>query len=560
MVVDDQGEPVIRAGSLSGLMVLSVLQVSTVTQAADDPPAPVPASAVPAAPVKLFPILEYRVEGNTVLAAGDVERAVTPYLGIRKSIKDVEAARSNLEKLYHARGYQTVLVNIPPQEVSTGVVRLAVVEAPVGHLEIKGSKYHSLQVIRSTVHELGSGVTPNFNEVQKELAAVNHTQDLHVTPVLRASTTPGQVDVDLDVQDTLPLHASLEVNNRYSANTAHLRTVGDVSYDNLFQAGQSASLQYQTAPDDPRNAKIWSLSYVIPTAAGPVVALYAVSSDSNIAAVGSLDIIGNGNIYGVRLIEPLPWPDNTFYHSVSVGFDFKDFKQVVDLQSASDISSPARYEPLSVDYSATWLGAADTSQHKTAAVTGSRSSTQLDLGASFVVRFLGGTDATQFAIKRSDADPNFLIFHPSIQRQQVLPDNFSLVGKIDGQLASGPLISTEQFGTGGLDSVRGYTEAERLGDNGIHGSLELRSPQLLNRDSPHITQSYVYLFGDAGRVRILDPLPGQISGFRLASEGIGLRFKLRNLTVDADGAKADTAGYVTRKGALSAQFLVNYAW
>ena len=64
-------------------------------------------------------LLEYRVEGNTLMRPIDIERAVTPYLGEEKSIKDVESARQSLEKLYHDHGYQTVLVNIPQQEVVT---------------------------------------------------------------------------------------------------------------------------------------------------------------------------------------------------------------------------------------------------------------------------------------------------------------------------------------------------------------------------------------------------------------------------------------------------------
>jgi hemolysin activation/secretion protein len=477
-------------------------------------------------PVKLFPILEYRVQGNTVLASVDVEKAVMPYLGVSKSIKDVEAARLNLEKTYHAHGYQTVLVNIPQQEVSAGIVRLQVVEAPVGRFEIKGSRYHSLQVIRATVPELRPGSTPNFNEVQKELAQVNHTQDLHVTPVLRASTTPGQVDVDLDVQDELPLHAMVEVNNRYSANTAHIRTIGEVSYDNLFQSNQSASIQYQTAPEHPENAKIWSVSYVIPIQNGPVIALYAVSSDSNIAAVGDLNVIGNGKIYGIRIIDPLQSGSPSFYHSFSGGFDYKDFKQDTVLQGADDLPSPARYAPFTLDYTATWLGPLDAAKHASAAVTGGRSATSFDVSASFLVRFLGGTDAGQFAVKR----------------------------------AGGPLISNEQYGAGGLDTVRGYTESERLGDNGVHGTLEGRTPQLLNQFTPGITQSYAYVFTDAARVRILEPLPGQTANFHLASFGLGMHFKFRNLTADVDGAHAMTGGYVTRSGANSVQFRVNYAW
>jgi hemolysin activation/secretion protein len=534
-----------------GIMAISLLSSPFAARSAEAPPAAAPA------PAKTFPVLEYRVEGNTLMRQIDIERAVMPYLGEGKTIKDVEGARQGLEKIYHDHGYQTVLVNIPQQEVSSGVVRLAVIEAPVGQVQIKGSRYHSLQVINATVPQLQGGVVPNFNEVQKELAQVNHTEDLHVTPVLRASATPGQVDVDLNVQDELPLHASVEVNNRYSANTSQLRAIGEVSYDNLFQRNQSMSLQYQTAPEHPDEAKIWSLSYVIPTESGLVWALYAVRSDSNIAAVGNLDVIGNGSIYGVRLIEPLPSTSGDFYHNFTAGLDYKDFKQDVVLEGADDLPSPAKYSPFTLQYTATWLGPVDAAHHD-AATTAMRSNTTLDLGMNFLVRGLG-TDAEQFSVKRFGAGPSYFIFHPSLQRQQILPGSWSVAAKIDGQLASGPLISNEQYGAGGVDSVRGYTESERLGDNGLRGSIELRTPQLLS-GHPRITQSYWYLFADGARVRILDPLPAQRTGYDLGSEGLGFRFKVGGLSTDLDGARAATAGYVTRAGSYSAQFRVNYAW
>jgi hemolysin activation/secretion protein len=546
-----------------GIMAISLLQSSLMARSAEPPqsptpaPAPAPAAAAPAAPVKYFPIMEYQVEGNTLMKTIDVERAVMPYLGEGKSIKDVEAARQNLEKIYHDHGYQTVLVNIPQQEVSSGVVRLSVVEAPVGQVQIKGSRYHSLETIEATVPQLQGGVVPNFNEVQKELAQVNHTEDLHVTPVLRASATPGQVDVDLNVQDTLPLHAMVEVNNRYSANTSQLRVIGEVSYDNLFQSNQSMSVQYQTAPEHPDQAKIWSVSYVIPMRDGLIWALYAIRSDSNIAAVGDLDVIGDGSIYGLRLIDPLPSSSPTFYHSFTAGLDYKDFKQDVTLQGSDTLASPAKYLPFTLEYSATWLGPTSPA-HQAAATTAGRSGTTLELGTSFLIDGLG-TEADQFAVKRAGASPTYVIFHPGLQRQQVLPFSWSLVVKVDGQVASGPLISNEQFGAGGVESVRGYTESERLGDDGLRGSVELRTPQLLY-GRPRFTSSYFYVFFDGARVRILEPLPAQRTGYDLASEGIGFRFRYGGLSTDLDGARADTQGYVTRIGSYSAQFRVNYAW
>jgi hemolysin activation/secretion protein len=545
------------------VMTVSALQVlSFLAARAAQPPAPAPGSAASAAPQKLFPILEYRVEGNTVLSRVDIERAVTPYLGIKKTIKDVETARQALEKVYHSRGYQTVLVNIPQQEVSSGIVRLSVVEGSVGRLEIKGSKYHSLETIRSTVAQLAPGVTPDFNAVQKQLADLNHTADLHVTPVLRASTTPGKVDVDLDVEDDLPFHGDLELNNRYSANTAHLRLVADASYGNLFQAGQSVSIQYQVAPENSANAQIGSISYVIPTQNGPVFALYAVHSDSNIAAIGSLDVVGKGDIYGLRVIEPLESESATFFHNFTAGIDYKDFKQEVQLQGDDAVESPARYAPFLLDYNATWLGAgpAQDSKAAPAATTGGRSSTTFDASVSFLIRALGGTDASQFAVKRYNADPNYIILRPSLTRQQVIFGNWSLVGKVDGQVASGPLISNEQYAGGGVDSVRGYTEAERLGDNGARASLELRTPQLLMRASSQFEQSFVFAFADAAWLQTVDPLPGQIAAYRLASYGLGFRIKWRGLSTDLDGAHAINQGYVTSAGDYSAQFRINYAW
>src|SRR5260221_3752881 len=311
------------------VMAITVLLHPLVARSAEPagPAAPQerPRPATQPVAVKTFAVLEYRVEGNTLMRPIDIERAVTPYLGEEKAIKDVESARQSPERLYHDHGYQTVIVNIPQQEVGSGVARLTVVEAPVGQVQITGSRYHSLQSINATVSQLNGGVVPNFNQVQQQLSLVNHTQDLHVTPVLRASTTPGQVDVDLNVQDSLPLHATLEVNNRYSANTSHMRLIGEISYDNLFQRNQSLSVQYQAAPEHPADAKIWSVSYVIPTQSGPVWALYAVRSDSNIAAVGDLNVIGNGKTFGIRVIDPLPSAGPNFYHNFTAGGFFKKF-------------------------------------------------------------------------------------------------------------------------------------------------------------------------------------------------------------------------------------------
>ena len=122
------------------------------------------------------------------------------------------------------------------------------------------------------------------------------------------------------------------------------------------------------------------------------------------------------------------------------------------------------------------------------------------------------------------------------------------------------MLNNEQYSAGGADSVRGYTEAERLGDNGIRGSLELRTPQLLAQRFAAIERSYFLLFTEAAHLTILDPLPQQEAEFTLASAGLGLRFKAYGLTVNLDGARILKDGSVTFAGRYRGLFQVNYTY
>ncbi|HQT26565.1 MAG TPA: POTRA domain-containing protein, partial [Burkholderiales bacterium] len=99
-----------------------------------------------------FDILEYRVDGNAnLLSTLQVEEAVYPHLGVKKTINDVEGARNDLEKAYHDAGYLTVLVDIPEQTVNSGIVHLRVVEGKVGKVRVTGSRYYSMNRILARV-------------------------------------------------------------------------------------------------------------------------------------------------------------------------------------------------------------------------------------------------------------------------------------------------------------------------------------------------------------------------------------------------------------------------
>jgi hemolysin activation/secretion protein len=501
-----------------------------------------------------FSIMEYQVEGNTVLPVIAVEKAVYPHLGAGKTIADVEQARKALEQAYQKAGYSTVFVDIPEQDVVGGVVRLRVTEGRVGSLRVTGSRYYSLGRIRAQVPALAPGSVPYLPEVQQQVGAVNRAAaDRQVTPVFRAGRTPGTVDVELKVKDEPPLHASLEFNNRYSANTTHTRASGQMRYDNLWQREHSLSLQYQTAPEKPDEVRVASATYLFRSDnSDNLTALYAVRSRSDVAAIGDISVIGLGDIVGVRRIFPLP-PGKQYFHSLSLGVDYKNFHESV-LQGADSVQTPIRYLPFSIGYNASLPGGSVTNQFSTTLNFSLR-----NLADKKVDCF--GQEVDQFECKRFNAHSNYLYLKADYQRTQKLPYDMSWVAKVSGQLAGQPLISNEQFSAGGADSVRGYLESERLGDDGLQASLEWRSPSFAGEKTPGLQELLFLIFADAAYLRIDDPLPDQPARFNLASGGSGLRFTAgKNLKGEFDWGHALKDGAVTKKGNDRLHFRMEYGF
>jgi len=471
-----------------------------------------PAGQAPAEPH--FFIQQYRVEGGGhLLPKVDVEAAVYPYLGPYRTTGDVEQARGALEQAYRDKGYQTVTVQIPPQKLKGGIVTLEVMQGEVARLRVHGSRYFSIDQIKREAPSLQEGQSPNFSQVTHDLLVLNELPDRRITPTVRPGATPGTVDVDLNVKDTVPVHGSLEINNRYSADTTPLRINGTVSYDNLWQLEHSLSFSFQVSPEDPNQVKVFSGYYLarIPDMSWLSLMLQGTDQNSNVNTLGGIGVAGKGDVLGLRAIISLPTMKD-FYHSVSLGFDYKHFTQD-ELIAGVDALTPITYYPFSAAYSGTWYGKGY--------------ETDLNASVNLAVDQLGSSTA-QFDVNRHGAGGNFMYFRGDLSHTHDLPEGFQLFVKAQGQAADQPLVNSEQFSGGGVGTVRGYLESEELGDNGILGSAELRSPSLSGLLGKSVDEWRFYLFGEGGILTIDDPLPEQQDKFKLASVGAGTRFKMVN--------------------------------
>ena len=497
-----------------------------------------------------FDVFEYVVDGNTVLENIHIEKAVYPFLGEAKTIQDVEQARSALEQAYQNMGYLTVSVSIPEQEVDAGMVRLLVTEGAVERLRIKDAQYTTHAALKSRVVEFEEGKVPHFPTAQAQLDTVNRSQNRQVSPILRPGKSPGKVEVDLQVQDKFPLHGSLELNDRFAPSTTRTRLNGSMRYENLWQKDHSLGLSFQASPEDFNEVKVFSGTYVIPRKNGDYFAMYAVVSDSDIAAVGDVNVIGNGRISGVRYIHPLKGSEH-YYHSVTMGADYKNFKESVILLGAdTTINSPVSYLGFSLGYD----GTIQTKGYQT----------QMNVTMTAAPRGLGNTEK-EFNNRRQDAAPNFAYVRSELKHLHRLPYDWTLQARFLAQLSNAALIAPEQFAVGGVDSVRGYLESSSLGDNGMQLALELRTPPLKKylkeyRFADYVKDFYLFGFYDAGVVKVYNS-PNDQSSEHVTSAGLGVKLKTNSgLFAFLDYAYAFKDSIQVNTGDERLHFRLGYEW
>ena len=519
---------------------LALLLMPALASAAPDaPPAPA-ASAPPVDNTPRFFIREFRVDGaGKILSREEIETAVYPFLGPYRTAADVEQARAALEQAYRGKGYQTVTVAIPAQHTGSGIIHLSVSLGEVARLTVSGSRFFSIDEIKREAPSLEEGNSPNFTQVQHDLVSLNQIADRRITPTVTPGAVPGTVDVDLNVKDNFPLHGSLELNNRYSANTPSLRLNGSVEYDNLWQLGHEISFSFQITPQDffnnstqnssflgipitePSTTRVFSGFYLarIPDLDWITFMLQGTDQDSNVNTLGGIGVAGRGKIIGGRAIFTLPQLTN-YYHSLSLGVDYKHFDQDIMIAGMPS-SSPVTYFPFSAAYSGSWINR-DKSNNSLVA-----SETDLNASVNLSIRQWDSADYV-FQQVRYGSDGGFIYVRGDISHTHDLPGGFQVFAKLQGQAADKPLVNSEQFSAGGLGTVRGYLESEDLGDNGLAESLELRTPSLGDFLGKAVDDWRLYVFGDAAQLTIDDVLPGQQGKYHLASVGAGTRVKLQD--------------------------------
>jgi len=216
-------------------------------------PAPVlPAPTVVPRPVASpagFVVRGYEVMGNSLLSTDRVTQILSVGTGTNVTLPQIQKALADLQLAYRERGFATVSVALPQQRLTNAVVRVQVTEGLLADIRVTGNHYFSSNNVRRSLPSLQTNVLLNSRVFQSELDAANQHRDRQIYPSLGPGPDPGTSALTLRVEDRLPLHGRLEINNYSSPGTPDWRINASLQYANLWQREHQVGLSYGFTPE-----------------------------------------------------------------------------------------------------------------------------------------------------------------------------------------------------------------------------------------------------------------------------------------------------------------------
>ena len=289
-------------------------------------------------------------------------------------------------------------------------------------------------------------------------------------------------------------------------NTGYTRLTIGHQQSNLFDRDHALTLTATTSPDHIDDVMQLGAFYWLPLY-GYNTALRAfwTRSDVDTGSVGvggqSFSVSGRGEFYGLNATYALP-KIGSMAHQLVAGFEDRYFKSTIG-SVGTPVQSPAvSSRPLSLRYQAR----AEQPEHGIGGFL------------EYVANLDGGraNDDASYNAARAGARRGWNAFRYGLDANYSSGGGWSFVGRLRGQEASEPLIPGEQFGIGGVASVRGLRERETSGDKGAFINLELHTP-MWNGISP-------FFFYDAGWRKHVTPVAGIPTSDSASSIGIGARW------------------------------------
>ncbi|KQQ86618.1 ShlB/FhaC/HecB family hemolysin secretion/activation protein [Massilia sp. Leaf139] len=471
-------------------------------------PRPAPTVAVPApaaAPARggvQVTLRQVAIEGNSAIGTAALLAALGDVIDQSYDFAGLKRLAARITAHYQAAGYPFARALLPQQDLSSGKLRIRVVEGRYGKIAATGVA-RLAESAQAFLDPLAPGAPIESGQLERVTLILDDQPGIKTRPTIRPGETFGTGDLLVEVTREQAQTGELALDNHGNRHTGRTRARAGVEWNSPFTFGDQISVQALVT-----NEKMWfgALGYSLPlgasglrTRAGLTHSYYTLAGD-----FAALDATGTADIASAGLSYPLVRSQR---RNLSLSSQI-EHKRLNDRQGALEAEA---------DKSSVVVGAALNFDARDEFIR-----TGVTFGA---LRWSLGRlhlDDTLALADRASARSagRFRKLNLDLARIQALSERVDLYGRLSRQWASKNLDSSEKFGLGGSHGVRAWPSGEGFGDAGTIVQVELR--YTAGDFAP-------FVFHDAGKVTVnRSPWSGDANTRSLSGSGVGLRYHRGN--------------------------------
>jgi hemolysin activation/secretion protein len=461
---------------------------------------PAPAAAASGAQALRFAVREIRFSPSEILSADELEALARKYRGPQVSLADLQKLVAEINQLYRARGFVTALAVIPPQDVSSGVIDIRLVEGKLGKVSVEGNTSTKESFVTDRLGVVPGGLI-ELSELESAMLRFNRTNDVQMAGELKPGADVGQTDLFVQLLEPPQQQFQLFTDNLGVPSTGTYR-VG-ASYLNRSLLGYRDELSFLATVAEGLDSLAAVYGFPVNTSGGRFsLGYYLANTAIKRGTLAPLDLRGDSVTTVATLRQPT-WVGDTGQLDVVLGAGWSNSN--TDIAQVPLQQLDTRYQSLGLE--GQLFDAVSNTFASYAFTTGSVT---------------------------SDNPRDFSISRIALRHNRSLVDALALWASAGGQWSNDVLLpSNQQYFIGGEGSVRGYATGLLSGDQGYTLSLELHHPLNLGGwvGGGAALAATGFAFVDYGRVYPYRPPASVLPPWQqLTGVGFGVRASLsRNL-------------------------------
>jgi hemolysin activation/secretion protein len=420
-----------------------------------------PPESNPAPSSVLIPVQKIEVVGSTLLKPIDLQKITQPVEGKSVTLAELQGVANAITQLYLDRGYITSRAIVGQQSIVNGVVQIKAIEGSIEKIEVQGLDRLQVGYVRDRLQR-GTDKPFNQNALEDQLRLLKSDPlivDLEAS--LRPGTGEGQSILTVRLKESNTLTGFLGVDNYSSSSTGAERIGGGLSYRNVTGLGDEFSASYFRSFQGGSNAFDFNYRLPVNPMNGTVQLRYAPNrSKITDAQYSALGIRSDSNLYEVSYRQPLVRSTSEEF-ALSLGLAFQDGQTFLNQNQPQPFG----------------IGPDTSGNSRTRVVKFGQDYLSRDVRGAWALRSqfnLGLNIANATTNPSPIPSGQFFSWVGQVQRAQRLNNNHLLIAQADLQLTPDSLLPSQQFSIGGGQSIRGYTQNARSGDNGFRVSVEDR--------------------------------------------------------------------------------------